>query len=280
MKLKLKNYQAKLFPYAYNILGSIEDAKDTVQDVLVKHLSADKAHLENEIGYLTKSVINTSINLKKRKSKFNTNILWLPEPLSTVNTDEDIDKEKIITYSLLVLLEKLTAKERAVFILKEAFNYSHKEIAELIMSTVENSRKLLSRAKIKLDATPKHLSLKNVEISESMKAYIESIKNGDVKSLEKMLSEDITLSADGGKDIQVVRELTSGKTATLQLILYVFETHQKTLSIKITEIAHQPALLFYNKETLINCQVFEWNQNKIQNIYSVIDPLKLNHLKK
>ncbi len=63
----MKNYHDKLFPYAYNILGSSEDAKDAIQDILIKYLAIDKKNIENEIGYLIRSVINHSINLKKEK---------------------------------------------------------------------------------------------------------------------------------------------------------------------------------------------------------------------
>lgn len=275
----MKNYQNILFPYAYNILGSVEDAKDAIQDVLTKYLAIEKSHIENDIGYLTKSVINQSINIKKRNSKITVNTLWLPEPLSTEKADDHIDSDEIISYAMLVLLEKLTAQERAVFILKEAFDYSHKDIAKTIGLNIENSRKLLSRGKTKLanyktinhnkDASP---------LPSYMENYINTIKNGDVKRLEKMLSEDISLHADGGKNIKVVRELTVGKSATLKLLLYVFKTYLESLSIKITQINHQPALLFYKDDTLINCQVFDFEENKIKNIFSVVDPDKLKLL--
>lgn len=275
----MKNYQKILFPYAYNILGSVEDAKDAVQDVLTKHISIKKKHFENEIGYLVKSVINQSINLKGRKAKIASYKVWLPEPISTEKADDNINREEIISYSMLVLLENLTPKERAVYILKIAFSYSHKEIAEVISLSIENSRKILSRAKVKLanhtiDSDRGQLS----DSSSYMNNYVQTIKNGDVRRLEKMLSEDILLYADGGENIKVVRELTIGKKATIDLLLYVFKTHQKSLFVKTAEINHQPALLFFKDKTLINCQVFDLDANKTRRIFSVIDPNKLKSL--
>ncbi|GAA3618870.1 sigma factor-like helix-turn-helix DNA-binding protein [Flavivirga jejuensis] len=275
----MENYQNILFPYAYNILGSVEDAKDAIQDVLTKHLSIEKSHIENDIGYLIKSVINQSINIKKRNNKITGNKIWLPEPISTEKTDGNIDKEEIISYSILVLLEKLTAQERAVFILKEAFDYPHKDIANTMSLTIENSRKLLSRAKTKL-TNYREKGYKDYAANKSafIGNYIQTIKNGDVKGLEQILSDDISLSADGGENIKVVREFTVGKSASLKLLFYVFKTYLELLSIKITQINHQPALLFYNEDTLINCQVFELEDNKIKHIFSIIDPLKLKSL--
>ncbi|WP_411030152.1 sigma factor-like helix-turn-helix DNA-binding protein [Spongiimicrobium sp. 3-5] len=272
----MKNYHNKLFPYAYNILGSSEDAKDAIQDVLMKYLSIEKGHIKNETGYLIKAVTNQSINIKKRNQKIIANRMWLPEPISTEIADSNINGEEIISYSMLVLLEKLTAKERAVFILKNAFEYSHEEISLVIDSTIENSRKLLSRA-------TKKISNSSIDTNQNtptsfIKNYVHAIQNGDVSKLEKMLSEEISLHADGGKNIKVVRELTVGKAATLDLLFFVFKTHQKSLSVKISKINHQPALLFYKAKILINCQVFELEGNKIKNIFSIIDPNKLKSL--
>ncbi|WP_035845297.1 sigma-70 family RNA polymerase sigma factor [Crocinitomix catalasitica] len=272
----MKNYQDILFPYAYNILGSVEDAKDTIQDVLMKYLSVDKRNIENEIGYLIKSVINQSINVKKRKNKISVNNVWLPEPISTENPDDNLNKNEILSYSLLTLLEKLTAKERAVFILKEAFDYAHQEIADTLTLTIENSRKLLSRAKTKLNDY--NLTSESVEQSATrilLNPYIEVMKRGDMDALEKLLSKDILLTADGGENIKVVKEFSTGIKETSQLLLYVFNAFLIGLEMKFGVINHQPAILFFKQGKLSNCQVFEFENDKIKRIYSIVDPQKL-----
>jgi len=86
----LKDYQSILFPYAYNILGSAEDAKDAVQDVLYKHLSGQQKEVDNEKAYLIKAVINQSINLKEKNKKTQYGDEWLPEPIATEETDKAI----------------------------------------------------------------------------------------------------------------------------------------------------------------------------------------------
>lgn len=275
----MKNYQNKLFPYAYNILGSSEDAKDAVQDCIEKFLATEKTHIKNETGYLIKMVINQSINIKKKKSKTTVNSIWLPEPLATENADTSINQEDIISYTLLVLLEKLTPKERAVFILKEAFDYSHKNISEITDFTIENSRKLLSRAKIKLALSKTETVNYNPPNTETyLKNYVSAFKNGDIKGLEKMLSEDISLYADGGKDIKVVRAYTTGRTACIKLLRYVHKTYLSSLTVKTTTINHLPAILFYQDNNLINCQVFEFENQKIKQVFSIVDPEKLKFI--
>ena len=120
----MDNYKDVLFPYAYNILGSSDDANDAIQDVVTKHYIAERDDIENEKNYLIKGVINQAINIKNRNNKLVSEDVWLPEPIDTLSADTPLYNEEILSYSILVLLEKLNPKERAVFILKEAFNYS------------------------------------------------------------------------------------------------------------------------------------------------------------
>ncbi|RDY57647.1 sigma-70 family RNA polymerase sigma factor [Flagellimonas nanhaiensis] len=275
----MKDYQNTLFPYAYNILGSIEDSKDAIQEILIKYHSRQNDHIENDMGYLVKAVINESINIKKKRQRMYGDSIWLPEPVATEVADGSVDSSEIISYSLLVLLEKLSTKERAVFILKEAFEYSHKEIAEVLGLTIENSRKLLSRAKSKLDNSTDTVSTNTPMVSkEYMGKYINSIRSGDIKTLEKMLSEEITLMADGGNEIKVVRELTQGLKNAIKLLLFVFKTYQKEQTIEVSQINHQPALLFFEEGVLVNCQVFQVSENKIVQIHTQLAPKKLKPL--
>jgi RNA polymerase sigma factor (sigma-70 family) len=274
----LNNYQRKLFPYAYNILGSADDAMDAIQDVMVKYASAPKEGIDNETGYLVKSVINQSINIKKRNKKITGDNMWLPEPVATEKADGNINRNEIISYSMLVLLEYLNPKERAVFILKEAFDYSHEEIADTLSLSVENSRKLLSRAKNELKNTDECFKPSSSDTVPFLQDYVHLIKNGDVKSLEKMLSKEIAVKTDGGGNIKIVSDLVVGLQPVVDLMLYVYNTYQKQLSIKFSNINHQPALLFYNNDILVNCQVFELDNAKIKGIYSIVDPEKLKNI--
>lgn len=276
----MTDYQNKLFPYAYNILGSVDDAFDVIQDVMVKRLSGVGKALENESAYLIKSVINQAINLKNRNKRIREYTMWLPEPLSTEAADAHVKKKEIISYSILVLLEYLSAKERAVFILKEAFDYAHEEIAETLSITVENSRKLLSRAKSNLRSNNAELRPAIAAATDFLQAYIHYIEDGDIKSLEQLLSEEIAVKADGGKKMKVVSELTQGIRPVSDLVLYLYKHYQHRFQVKLHTVNHQPALLFYNDGQLVNCQVFEWDddQSKIRNIFSIIDPDKLSRI--
>ena len=273
----MKDYQKKLFPYAYNILGSYDDAKDAVQDVVVKHFVNSNTKIENEGSYLIRSVINQSINLKKRKSRTLSKKLTLPEPISTENADTDITRKDILSFSLLVLLDKLNPKERAIFILKEAFDYSHEDIAQTLDLSIENSRKLLSRAKTKLgEYKPSKPS--GASATRQLEDYISAIQTGNMKSLERMFAKEISVKTDGGT-VSIVAEFVTGINAVAQFLTHVYNTYQTTAEIRITSVNNQPAILFYKESILVNCQVFNIDPETgaIRDILSVVNPDKLNN---
>jgi len=177
---------------------------------------------------------------------------------------------------MLVLLDTLNTKERAVFLLREAFDYEHDEIAEILEISTDNSRQLLTRAKKKLKLRKPNIITSSKNDRKYLEKYVETIRKGDVRTLEQMLSGEVQVLADGGSKLNVVAQLTSGIENTVKLMTYLYEYYQKDFEIKIEEINHQSALLFYKGTTLINCQIFELNvDGKIANIFSVVDPDKL-----
>ncbi len=278
----MKDYQKELFPYAYNIAGSAEDARDIVQDVLAHYYASPRDGIENEKAYLVKSVINHAINAKNRKKRSVQPEVWLPEPVATETADTNVYLKDILSYSLLVLLEKLTAKERAAFILKESFDYSHQEIADILSTTEENSRKLLSRAKTKLfkpgeqEAQPVRSAQTNVLLEN----YINAIRSRNMEKLELLLAEDIAFYADGGPKLSVLKKVCIGAADVAELLMLVFHKYQASSDIRETTINHQPAFLYYYKGRLISCQIFDVSpeNGQILQINNVIDPEKLRML--
>lgn len=280
--IQLNDYQKMLFPYAYNILASAEDARDAIQDVMTSFLSADTSGIENVKGYLVRSVINQSINLKKRRRSVSPDQVWLPEPVATERTDDNLHRTDTISYSMLVLLERLNARERAVFILKEAFDYSHQDIAAVLSCTVDNSRQLLSRAKSKLGAMGK-VGLREMypqkKTHDFFARYIQVIRSSNVQELESLLAKEVTVETDGGK-LKIVSAFTQGVGPAAGLLDHVFRHYQKDYTIALAEVNHQPALMFYSGQKLTNCMVFDIDPRTglIRHVYSVVDPHKLKNL--
>ncbi len=150
-------YKPLLFTLAYQLTGTVADAEDAVQDVFVKVHNVDPERLaEQPKAYLCKMTINCCHDLlrsarKKRELYFGS---WLPEPLPLPESDlsERLIRKDLLSYGLLVLLERLTPAERTVFVLREAFEFEYTDTAELLSKTEANCRKLLSRAREKMVA--------------------------------------------------------------------------------------------------------------------------------
>jgi RNA polymerase sigma factor (sigma-70 family) len=273
----MDDHRRLLTTYAYNIIGSYEDAKDIVQDAYLKFMHVD-AEIENKKAYLIRTVINLSINFKKRQKKLLSEYrgVWLPEPVATEKADAEINSKETLSYSLMVLLEKLNTRQRAVFILKEAFNYDHEEIADVLGISVENSRKILSRAKEQLKssdvATPKKIP------REYFDNYINVVHNGDMQELEKLLNEDIVLISDGGGKASASLHPIEGKEPAMKFLLGVYNKFYRDKRIEKVLINHQPAFLYFTGDTLTNCQIFSFANGKIENVFFVRNPDKLKLL--
>ncbi|MEO7044480.1 MAG: sigma-70 family RNA polymerase sigma factor [Ferruginibacter sp.] len=273
----MEDIRKLLTTYAYNILGSYEDAKDIVQDAYLKFCNIDDKHIENKKAYLIRIVINLSINLKKRQKKMEKQYHgeWLPEPVATEESDSSIVRKEILSYSLMVLLEKLNAKQRAVFILKEAFEYGHKEIAELLQTTEENCRKIYSRAKHELKA-PNIVDSTFIS-KDYLDKYMEVIYNADTKQLENLLQKDISVISDGGGKVSASLHPVYGKSLTIKFLIGIYQKFYDTseTSIEKTSVNHHPALLYYKNQKLSVCQIFEFENKNISRIYFIRNPDKL-----
>jgi RNA polymerase sigma factor, sigma-70 family len=275
----MDSLQQSLTAYAYNIIGSYEDAKDVVQDVLLEKMNRPEGSIDNEKAYLTRSVINRAINAKNRQKKLLSSYRgeWLPEPVATEKADHDLHQKDILSYSLMVLLEKLDPKQRAVFILKEAFDYDHEEIAKVLDISVENSRKILSRARKELRTDTVHEVTKAPE--GYLSKFIDIIHNGDTKKLEQLLNDDIVLISDGGGKVAAALYPVEGKEKVLAFLSGIYRKFYYAAQIVPGNVNHHPALFYYMDGALVNCQVFELQNGQIHRTYFIRNPDKLSHLK-
>ena len=268
-----------LTAYAYNILGSYEDAKDIVQDVMLEMINRTGTGIQNEKAYLTRSVINRAINARNRLQKMQSGYPgnWLPEPVATETADDNLHQKDILSYSLMVLLEKLDAKQRAVFILKEAFAYEHEEIAGVLDISVENSRKILSRARAALQSG--HISETVKMPSGYLDKYIDTIRSRDIKKLEQLLSHDIIVVSDGGGKVAAALNPLIGLESASQFLQGIFTKFYQHLTPEKGMVNHHPALFYYQDGQLITCLIFEWQHDLIHRVYIMRNPDKLAALK-
>jgi RNA polymerase sigma-70 factor (ECF subfamily) len=264
-----------LTTYAYNITGSLEEARDLVQDAYLRFMQAT-ATVENPRAYLVRTVINLSINRQQQRKRTGYPGEWLPEPVATDMPDGPLLSKDVLRYSLMVLLEKLNARERAVFILREAFSYTFAEIAALLGTSEANTRQLLSRAKKQLrnyrpaaDATA---------VQTFPDKYLALIREGDTERLEALLKEDIVAVSDGGGKVPAAQQPVAGRKAVSALLQGMYNKFYQAKDVRSGSVNHQPALFYYHEGRLTNCQVFTLEDGCISGVYFIRNPEKLQAL--
>lgn len=275
-KHDIEDLRPLLTTYAYNVLGSYEDAKDTVQDVFLKFTTLEHHKINDEKSYLIRMVINLAIDKKEKYKKHLAAYPghWLPEPVATDNPETPIARREILSYSLMVMLEKLDGTQRAVFILKEAYDYDHGEIAEILGITVENSRKILSRARKDLQSVSEPATVPMAWLEK----YLAAMESEDMRQVEQLLMDDVTITSDGGgKAIAAINLIKGSKSVTA----FLSGVYKKTFSMahmKMGFVNHQPALFCYSEGKLVTCQIFDVKNDVINNLYFIRNPDKLRIL--
>ncbi len=269
-----------LTTYAYNITGSLEEAKDIVQDAYLAYVQADTAAVRDPRAYLIRTVINFSINHKKKQQQRISAYTgeWLPEPVSTDNAEAALIRKDVLSYSLMVLLEQLNARQRAVFILKEAFDYDHAEIAEVIGITEAYSRQVLRRAKKQLNETGE--ATDRMVDAAQLDKYLELIRTGDMQRLEKMLCADVASTSDGGGKVAAALKPVYGWQDVAAFITGIYRKFYGDALIEKGMINHQPALFYYHDGRIVTCQIFSFLNGRIHRIFFMRDPQKLSALQK
>lgn len=275
-----RDLKGRLKAYAYHIIGSIEEAEDVVQNVFIKFLQTEHTDISDPKAYLVRMVINHSINQKKKlnaKTRLSYPGEWLPEPVATDQTDRNLLAGEILSYSLMVLLERLNPRQRAIFILKEAFDYEHTEIAGLLGITADLSRQLLSRSK-KILGTSGGALKSNIPEGFITK-YTDLIRFGDTAGLEALLMDDIASVSDGGGKAIAALKPVFGKKDVAALLTGLYKKFNTKSEIIEGRVNGEPALLYFQGKTLIKCQVLSLLNGKISKIYIIRNPDKLKLFK-
>lgn len=282
LETQIVYYQSKLLPFAYNILGDGMAAEDVVQEVLNNYFIKPNDHVEKPGNYLIRAVINKSINQKKllRSQKEQYPGEWLPAP---VFTEESIyskaDQHQILNYSLLVLLERLNPRERAVFILKETFDFRHQEIAEILDIETENSRQILKRAKQKLDQELKKPFPVREESASILRELSEAILKADVEKVKNLLSDDIQSISDGGPNARAARNILRGTHRVYKFLHAIYHKYSpEGATIRFDYVNHHPAIIYSKQGVVFRCLTIEIKEGIIEKIFIIVNPDKLKAL--
>ena len=216
----------RLFGIAYRMLGSAAEAEDIVQDVWVRWQRYDRVLVENPPAFLATMTTRLSINvLQSARSRHETYIgPWLPEPVDT-SADPELGAERgeALQFAVLILLEKLTPTERAAYVLREAFDYSYRMIADVVQLSEPAVRQLVSRARKHL-AAERRTPASAPEQRRLLSAFLTAAQSGDLSELESLFAADVVSYSDGNGVKLAARIPVEGRTRVAKFVS-AFSSH-------------------------------------------------------
>ncbi len=274
-----------LFSIAYRMLGSASDAEDVLQDAWLRYRSADGAAIRSPKAFAT--TIVTRLCLDRLKSARSTREEyvgeWLPEPVLTTEAEGPetmLQRSESVTLAFLVLLETLSPEERAVFLLKDIFDYGHSEIGDILGITVESSRQLLHRAKSRLAEGRPRLTGSPESRRAVAEKFTRAFASGDASQLTSLLAADVGMWSDGGGKASAARHPVFGRDAVANVLTGIYRTARtagllSAVSLQMENVNAEPALVIRVDGRLESLFVFSVEDGAISGIRVVRNPDKL-----
>lgn len=282
--IRYKNYA---FSIAYRMLGSVVEAEDIVQDCFTGIQSTSAQAIRNPKSYIAKLVVNRSLNLLNSARNQRENYVgeWLPEPIADSKAgnipEETMQKKEMISYAYLVMLERLSPVERAVFVLREAFQYDYSEIADWLGKTESNCRQIFSRARRNLPEKLPPIEQSDADMiakGELISRFTTAFLRYDVAAMLELLADQPIFTADGGGVVHTVMRTMSVHKGVLALL-----TSRRVLT-RLREREWVPmwingelqlALMKEGRLSEVLCLELDSSGERIVGIYLVVNPNKL-----
>ncbi|MEU1360258.1 RNA polymerase sigma-70 factor [Micromonospora zamorensis] len=236
--------RARLEAIAYRLLGSASDAEDAVQDTFLRWQAADRERVETPQAWLTKVLTNLCLNqLTSARARRETYVgTWLPEPVLAgdrmLGPLDSAEQRESVSMAVLTLLERLSANERVVYVLREAFGYSHGEIGEILGLSESNCQQIYRRAKQHVTAERARAEVDQATARKIVAEFLTAAQHGEIQRLVELLTDDVTSTGDGGGKIPARTTPFSGALAVAKFLRGLF----KPADIKRDLVGGSPAL--------------------------------------
>jgi RNA polymerase sigma-70 factor, ECF subfamily len=271
-----------LFSLAYRMTGSAADAEDLLQETYLRWRQAPPDEIRSPRAFLTTVISRLAISYlesaRVRREQYVGS--WLPEPVVTSRVHDPAELSESLTMGFLVLLEKLTPVERAVFLLHEVFDYSHLEIAGMLGKSEEASRQLLRRAKQAIKRPQARFDPQPEAARRLTELFARALQTGNVDGLMGLMHEDIVAYSDGGGRVRAAMNPIFGKDRVARFLAGIAQKGGQGLRREIAEINAQPGVLGFRDGEAQGALVLDIEQERIRTIYLVVNPEKLQHLPK
>lgn len=273
-----------LFSIAYRILGSVAEAEDAVQETWLRY-EATETRPDSPKAFLSAIVTRVSIDVLRSARVRREEYVgpWFPEPLLT-DPYQDPERSAELTDSVsmaaMVLLERLSPLERAVFVLREVFGYGFAEIAQTVERSEAACRQLAVRARRHMDEGRPRFAADRREREELAGRFVDAFRAGDVDALSQLLAADAHLVGDaGGKAPNLAAPVFGGPKAARMLKVFITQCDAAGVGLEPHEINGQPGLILRDRDGKVaGAMALDIYDGHVQAVRSVVNPDKLGHL--
>jgi len=278
-------YRKLLFAIAYRLLGSAADAEDVVQDAWFKWSGADRSLVSDPKAYLARIVSNLAVErLRSTRRQRETYVgPWLPEPILTqADAAEDVATAESVSLAMLVVLETLSPLERAVFVLKEVFDFSYTEIAEAVDRSEPAVRQAGHRARNHIQARRPRFETDRAKKRAVTERFFAASTGGDINELMDLLAPEVTLWTDGGGKVrQAMRPIVGAPNVARWLAGTVQRPYEGVeiadMTAEVVDINGGPGIVIRGAGRIIATLTVDLDANgKIETIHNVANPDKLH----
>ena len=269
-----------LFTIAYEIIGSATEADDVLQDSYLRWAAVDLAEVRDTKAYLAQLVTRQSLNTLRAETRRREDYIgpWLPEPLLLDERDAsaDVVLAESVSMAMLVVLETLSPDERAVFVLREVFGFSHDEIASAIGKSTAAVRQMAHRAREHVQSRRKRFEPVDPQQSAELTTrFLTAAATGDVEGLMAMLAPDVVFTSDSDGKVSAARRPVLGAAKVARLIAGLMNLAGPEYRIEVAAYNSAPALVVYEDDAPVSVITVEIIDGKITNFYAMRNPAKL-----
>ncbi|GGY07740.1 RNA polymerase sigma-70 factor [Streptomyces hiroshimensis] len=273
-----------LFSIAYRILGSVSEAEDAVQETWLR-FDGSSTRPTSTKAFLSAAVTRISIDVLRSARVRREEYVgpWFPEPLLNdpyQDPARSVELADSVSMAALLLLERLSPLERAVFLLREVFAFGFDEVASAVGRSEAACRQLLVRARRHMEAGRPRFAADRQERQELAERFFDALKNGDVGGLRNLLAADVQLVGDGGGKAPQLARAVMGAENVARLLGTVYPWLVRIdVSFEPHEVNGQPGAVFRDRDgKVLHTMVLDVLGGQIQTIRSVTNPDKLGHL--
>ena len=275
-----ERYRSLLFSIAYRMLGSVADAEDIVQEAYLRWREAPQAEVRSPKSYLSAVVTRLSIDRLRSARVQREEYVgpWLPEPLVSEGTEEvsdSIELDESLSMAFLVLLESLNPVERAVFLLREVFDYDYEEISHIVGRSEANCRQIARRARQAVAARRPRFERSPEQEERLTERFVEACMSGDMDGLVGLLSEDVTLWSDGGGKVAAAPYPIHGPESVARFLLGVLRMVPPGFSARPAWINGGPGVVGYVDGHPTSVVALDVADGRLRSVHIVVNPEKL-----